>query len=445
MNSPITITYDEGNVHNSLSFSSSDPNLYAWCNPLTLYGEPRIEVHIGTRVLQFIIVERNGEDVNFSVEAISVSAKEDEFAEDITFTMDEPQMASVIAASLTNYCPVVWECGDWLVPKTFTFSGKPLDGIQQLASEIGAIVRCQDDGSLLVRKRRPVRPVNLPITPANVTYEDNTLLSLSHSEELASGYNAVDVYGFVDERALPELRIEEFSDGHSAVVGETVVVQIYWSGITPNVLSTFVTDGSIEVLDGGNFTTKTLKERVEFKEGKATVSSPIKEMLAHEWIGTAGGTITFEQNYKELELEDSTTDGFGIADVKYTTEYQRYRVYNHNVEMLIAAFFLNETNSIYASVRTADEPVYAPDVSAPLLTNTAAAVERGTAEIDNWKYRKSLLSIEVPYNDLAIDGNIAYIDDPHIQHIGNYHIKSASIVIDGPKRTNQLTVEQCLI
>ena len=444
--SPIVISYDESSVHNSLSFSSTDPDLYRLCDPMLMPGEIRIEAQVGTRMMQFIIVERPGEDINFFVEAISVSAKEDEFASDIDFTMTEPKLASAIAASLTEYCPVTWSAFDWVVPASFSFSGKPIDGILQLAGAIGAVVRCQDDGSLLVRRKRPVRPVDMPVTAAAVDYTDANLLTLSQNDEAASGYNAIEVFGSngiagdEDGVFLPGLQIEE----ESPVQGETVHVRVFWGTNTPAVDDAYVTAGSIEIADGGTFTEIEQTEIVEFTNGTGSVSLPVKAITSYSWIGTPAGVITETIGATDLIVPE--LPGFGIAEVKYTAEYQRYKLTGHDVEQLIAVFFIAAGTAVDVVISTSsDDPVYAPAITEELLTSDAAAVERGMAEIDAMKYRKSILSVSAPYLDAAIDGTLAHVNDPHISAIGNYHIKSSTIEIDGPKITNTLGLEQCLI
>ena len=441
--SPITITVSEANVHNMISFSSADPELFAWCDPLLMPDSVRIEAQIGARMMQFIIIARPGESIDFTVTGISVSDFEDGLADDISFSLTTPTLASEIVASLTNYCPVDWQAFDWIVPAGFSFSGKPLDGIQTLAAEIGAIVRCADDGSLIVRAKRPVRPVDMPFAAPAVSYDESTVIDLTPSEEEASGYNAVEVAGRQSETEAPMLEREETFDGHTPEPGETVRVRVYWGGMNPDVADTYVTAGEMALLDGGQMHVQAETDVfVEFKDGKGSVAYPISRLVSYEWEGYPASEITYNVNGKELFIPDP---GFAVAKIKYESQYQRYELTNHAVDMLIAVLFLNVTPSVYAAIRTEDDAKYGSAISAPLLTTNAAAVARGTAYIDENKYPKSNLAITAPYNDLALDGSVAWLHDSRIGSPGNHHIKTANIIIDGPMVTNALELEKCLI
>lgn len=441
-----SITFDETAVHNEITITSADPDLFRLADPDMLRGDARIEAQIGGRMIQFLLDTRSGEMTNFTLSGLSVSAKEDSpYAADMDFTLSAPALASEIAAGLTTYCPVDWDVVDWMVPSDFEFSGPPLDGVQALADAVGAVVRCQDDGSLLVRYPRPVRPVNMPTASADVDYSRSTLVSLSHSEEPASGYNAVVVTGRASDTFVPKLRLEEIFEGNTTrrpYQAETCFVRVYWAGHDADVSEAYTTDGSIEIIAGGALYTENVTETVEFTAGSASVSLPVHGIESLTWIGDDGGDVSYDVYSKDLTISDSR---FRIAEITYQTRYQRYRLTGHNVERLMAVLFLSFVPDVYVSVRTADAARYAEPIDAPLLTTDNAASIRGRVWIDANKYRRSQVQIEAPYNDNAIDGNLAYIDDAQIGHPGNYHIKSSRIIIDGPKITNVMEVEQCLI
>lgn len=437
------ILYDENTVHNSLNLTSADPQLFAWADPAIQPGEPRIEVHVGTRLMYFIILPDGltGEASDFKLTALSVSIREDsDFAENLEFTLPAPELASEIAAGLTEYCPIDWQAHDWIVPATFSFSGPPLDGIQRLAEAVGAVVRCQDDGSLLVRPRRPVRPVDMPSTPAAVDYDNDIVIALNHAMEAGSGCNAVEVLGAAGDTFIPILKLEEVEDG--PYIGQTVYVRVYWAGNPVRVSDTYATDGDISVIGNGVFYTQEEEETIEFLNGTASVNLPVDELMGVEWIGDSGGEISYTRDQSELVIADSA---FRVATVRYRTRYQRYQVSGHDVERLIAVLFLTPGNEVDVLIQTPEDPVWAAPITDELLTDAAAAVARGTAYIDANKYSKSTLTIEAPYVDAAVDGAVCHITDSEIQHPGNHHIVSSKISVDGPKVINILGVEKCLI
>ena len=431
-------TFNENNVHNSVTFSSMDADLFEWCDPDYLKGTVRLVAYIGTRTMYFVLDSRDGERIDFSVTAISPSVLFDRpYTEEIDYQLSVNTMASDIAFAL---CEADWEAPDWLVPHDFSFTGTPLDGLQQLASEIDAVVRCRDNGTLVVRKRRPIRPVEMPLCTYNVDYDRRTIIKLSSTTELASGYNAIEIIGRIYDVFLPKMELEELPDGRQLLIGDTATIRVFWEDKVPNVQSTYVTDGVIQLLGGGILYEDIIEERIEFKNGLCSVSYFIDELLGYEWIGDNQGTITYDGD--ELSIAD---EAFGVADIKYRIKFQRYTVSESNVPLLIAVLYMQFQPNIRVQVQTSDEPVYGPAITANLLTSEYIAVERAKAWIDANKYRKEFLSIEVPYDDDAIDGNIAYINDHNIHSQGNYHIIGSNIILSGPKTVNILELEQCIV
>jgi hypothetical protein len=134
-----------------------------------------------------------------------------------------------------------------------------------------------------------------------------------------------------------------------------------------------------------------------------------------------------------------------VATVKYRSTYQRYFLDNHFVERLIAVLFLQSAPGVWVRVLTDGDSVLGPAISAPMLSSDAAATERATAWIDANKYRKSIVSVSAPYQDAAVDGALAHVNDDYIGAPGNYHIVSSRIQIAGVGVNNVLELEKCLI
>lgn len=444
----MSITYDESNVHNEIIIESNDPDLFDSSDP---YGSPTIDVSVGTRSMSFLLETREGERSDFSLTGISLSVLEDvPYAEDMDFLLEDnlaegenAMKASEVATLLATNCTVEWSAFDWMVPKSFSFSGKPLDGIQQLASEIGAIVRCKDDGNLIVRRKNST-------ASATVDYSRSSLISLSHSEKKETGYNAVRVFGPLSDAFTPQMELEQIEeiDGttRSPYVGESCYVRVYWEGKATDITidGTYVTAGTIESCE---FATETLTEVVDFQNGAGSVSKPIYELLSYTWIGAAADGITYDQHTSDLfltvENEENESDLFRAAMVKYKTRFQRFFLDEHEVERLIAVLFLTTASEINVSVRSSGIAVYGPPIEASLLTSEAALVERGKAWLFD-QHRRSICEISAPYDDNAIDGNAAYINDAEIGETGEYRIVSSTIQVDGPKVTNRLGIEKCL-
>ena len=78
------------------------------------------------------------------------------------------------------------------------------------------------------------------------------------------------------------------------------------------------------------------------------------------------------------------------------------------------------------------------DIEAPLLTTQEAALARAMMELDSVRYLERRLTTKTPYDDRAIDGNIANLDDGRLSLNGNSLIVGARTVFDGPMVTQEL-------
>lgn len=443
----IEIAYDESNVHNEIRIECNDPDLFEYYDPSK---KPVLNVKIGSRTMKFLLEKREGERKAFELTGISLSVLEDApYVEDMDFILEDnlsenenSKKASSVASMLVSNCTVEWDVFDWMVPGDFSFSGKPLDGIQLLASEIGAVVRCKDDGNLIVRYKDKNNPTK-------IDYTRSSILSLSYSIEEETGYNAVRVFGPLSNANTPKMEIEEIKemDGSTRAPykGESCYIRVYWEGNLADIsiMDTYVTDGSIQSC---GFTSETVTEVVDFKDGTGNVSKPIHNLISYKTIGAAIENIKYTQYSTDLFLDfdnEDHTNLFRTAYVTYTTMFQRFLLQNHNVERLIAVLFLAAASEINITVRLSNDLVYGPPIEASYLTSEAALVERGKAWLYE-QYRKAVCDIDVPYDDNAIDGNIARINDAEIGENGDYRIKSSSILIEGPKVTNTLRIEKCL-
>jgi len=431
----LSITYAEDSVHNNISITSTDTNLFWVSNPEDLTGISRFEVHLNARVLYFLLETRSGEEKSFSLSGRSLSAREDSpFADDIDYTLETPTLASTLAADLLTVSSLSWECHDWVLPTDFEFYGPPIVGISKIAHAVGAVVRCEDDGTILVRKAFPVRPVDMQGSTPDVSYDrESSLLLLSYFDDTQQKYNAVEVEGYTENLDLPVAEVEE----SSPVQGEDVHVRLYWSGREPPSLpDTYVTDGVITDLSTEY---EDQEEIVTFQNGIATLSKPLYSFTSMDWEGDAGENLAYTQYSRELQIDDEADR---VGKIKYTTIFRRYRCSEHFVEVLLAMFEISTEPDISVLVQMCSGDKQAWTIQSDLLTSESAAVARGTAFLDMNAYDVKKLSIRVPYNDDAIDGNLAYILDKNIDCTGNFHIKSVTIGCSGPQVINELTVIQ---
>lgn len=439
--SNIAVSYSQDSVHNSIEVSSINPELFSQADPVVQAGTSRIELQVGSRVLYFLLEERTGDEQSFSMWGRSLSARQDSpYAADMDYTIETPSLASEVAQGLVS-CALDWQCDDWVLPITFGFSGPPIDGVLTIAQAIGAVVRSRDDGTLVVRAKYPVRPVDMQAAAATVNYDRSLLISIESSETKGTGYNAVEVLGKTTDINLPEMEIEGNAEGETSdrFQGNDVFIRAYWTDAIPKSIDTYVTAG---VMTDLGLKTETLEELLMFNQGTASLNHPLKSLDSVEWVGDPGGDVSYEKYSAGLTIENNA---YRVARVNYTTEYQRYRLSGHDVEALIAVLSIGADPdvSVLVKIGTGDRP--GESVSDALLSTDNIAVVRGTAELDAGIYDQKTITLSAPYDDNAIDGVLAYINDDLVSCTGNFHIRSANISFDGPKVMNEIEVIQCQV
>lgn len=434
------IEMDENSVHNQLTLTSISRELFLRADPYVRQGTARLEVHIGARVVYFLLEEREGNEIEFTLWGRSASARDDvPYIDTVDVANEIPKSAKETAEEMLSVNPIDWQVYDiygreldWVLPDTYEFSGDPLEGVQEIASSVGAVVRCKDDGTILVRNRYPVRPVNMPSSVADISFDRQTnLIALNYMEERGSGYNVVEVFGYAPDNLEPDMELEE----SGPIIGDDVHVRVYWEGSVPSVVQRLVTDGLI-VYQGVFTESKT--EIIQFKRGSGSSSKPIKTLDSFEWFGTDGGTPNTSTASKQITIDED----FAVGRFTYTTEYRRYRLHSHYVEVLLDVLIYSGAADSSVRVRMNDGSIFAPSISDGLLTSWVAALARGAAYLDEVRYTQKVLDIRVPYDELIRDGILIYVNDAEINCVGNYHVNSVRIFFTGPQIVCELTVTQ---
>jgi|GEM_PF-6432113 len=339
---------------------------------------------------------------------------------------------------------------DWVLPPETQIEGYPIAIIQAIAGEAGAVVRCDDDGHIVVRPKFPVRPVDLQAAVPVMRYNrQRHIIDISMKEEEGTANNTIEVNGWAEEAVLPQIEIEEKDDSESYDQGEDFYVRVYWNTEPPDEehIPDYVTDGTVDYM--GRYTEDVEDELVVFAQGKATTEYPIYSLNeAHvKWLGTVGPGVEWDEYSNELGLSGADEDELGtlyrVAEVTYTKQYDRYRIKNHNVEALIWALEVPAREQVSVTVTYEGGGQYEADgVEAPLLTTTDAAALRGTAELDDQSYDRKVVTLAVPYDAGVTDGVVVEISDDVLEVEGNFLVTRATIVFDGPSVLHELECVQ---
>ena len=444
-----SVDYSQNSTHNQVTLESCDEWLYHRSKP-DGSAASRITVQVGSRELYFLIEERSGDEQGFTITGRSLTAMEDDlYKEAETWRYDNPTLASSIAEDMAGGRPLDWLAVDWAVPGGFEFEGTGVQGIIKLAEEVGAVVRSNDAGEFVVRPKFPVRPVHLPAADPDVSFDrEESLLELSYTEKPGTGHNAITVYGYSPNTSAPDVEVEEPEDG-TRDVGDTAYVRVYWPAEPPEDqpkgTKRYLTDGKLT--DQPVQAEREIEEIIEFHDGTASASKPVQELLSFEWLGEEPDVVD-DTKYihvagsKEFSLkgvvEELIATQYKVARIKYKTRYWRYEVREASVDRVILALEIPKAfdTTVRAVIDDGDKEL--EDIEAPLLTTQEAALARAMMELDSVRYPENRLTIGTPYDNQAIDGNIAHLDDGRLSLYGNALIVGAKITFDGPMVTQEL-------
>jgi hypothetical protein len=429
----MAIRHDQAAVHNDITFTAMDHALWRRVDPDIGRATARLAVAIDGRTLTFMVEDRAGDNVRYTVSGRSLTAlDDDQYAAPQAYATLEARLASDVAASILSR-PVTWQAADWLLPDDFWFEGAPVAGVKKIAAAVGAVVRSTDTGDFIVRPAFPVRPHAIAAAAHAVNYDRYAnLLKISYTHGRANGYDAVQVNGHAITTDTPQIDVEETGP----VKGATVHLRVYWPGAIPAAVKALVTAGQVASL-GRVSGTET--ETVVFVSGRAELSRPPVAISKVTWRGANGGTISCTPGQPGVTI----TKSIAVGEITYTTAYQRYRCMGHFVPVLVAAIADTSTqlSSVYVKTGTGANPAPAA-LEDDLLTGSLACMTAGAHFIDTNKYDSKTVTIRAPYDAAAVDGALAYINEDEVDCVGNHHIMAVDIMADGPALLNTIEVIQ---
>jgi len=484
-----TLNHSRNNPHNEITVESMSDWLYQNADETEKKTQARFEVHVPgqngtTRFMQFLLEEKKSSDeFHFTLSGRSLSALEDKgFGNEITYSISEPTSAQAVAESILKFNALDWEIPDWVLPADFNFTGAPMDGLMKIAQAAGAIVRGGDDNTITICRRKKYRPIDLPGMPPEIFYDRSNVTGISSETIVGTGYTEVDVIGYSSDIDLPDLELETDPE---PMIGGAAYLRVFWAGKKPTgealeifeiepeedseeyegifvagpsePVSTFVTDGKIKDVGEYNiklgYTDPTIPsfKKYVFTEGVVNVEKPITDLKSVKLIGKPGVDCPWysemDKNVEWIKYGKTirlTNCQWAIAEIVYTSTYQRYLLYKHNVDILLAVFMIDR-GDIFVSVKMNEGGNVAPAITDSLLTNTAIAGYRGTNYLDNNRYDVKKRMLSVPYHPDCLDGNIAFINNQFLECTGNHYINSVTTVFNGPQVKQNIEALQCVV
>jgi len=478
----INLTQRESDVISHIEIEFKDTLSFNMCdvNQGTGIGTERIELRIGGDLsdpnkyttYKFLLEERSANESNhsFTVWGRQITALLAEpFSEPITQTF-ENRTSSSIAQELAGSISVNWTAYDNLNLE-YNLDGTPLAGIQRLAEVVNAIVRTDPDGSIVVRPRFPVRPMDLidGNCTINITLDRYlNIVSADYSEE-QSQYNTVEVQGgsnnddtnisivsykeynynipqeVVDAESKSDFQLDDIAylrvyHNNSIIYDPTNQFDDSSALIGYSLCTTFNSTNMIQ-LDNDELIED---EVVDIINGTGNLSKNPFTVNSWHWEGIPKfgdcqeNTVIVSFDEGNITVKDPNDNNVLIGKMKvtYTTRYDLFEITCDEEKEIIIAALTSEHLGVYLkitmdSVSDPSEEKPAPKIDDDLITNETTALMRGQSILDDTYYKKLKHTIQIPfYLDIGLfDGNVVRMEDDFWNIIGNAIIRSADISI----------------
>ena len=238
------------------------------------------------------------------------------FAATIRFYQAEAVMAHAAVEALIG--AVDWQLPDWRIPagRLLMEGVTPLAAARSLVASIGGIVESQPYGTVICRRRHPVRiPEYGQATVAHALFDGDVLASRAQIAP-ARGFNRVTLANEESASTASSDRIEYVVDPENANQG---TLRVYLALARP-VLLTHTGHPQTVIAALGNVTRQE-HEVVEFIEGRASTRYPVTALERADWQHADLGTVKAEA----MSLV-STVPGYSLLDLVYTTTSLDWRV-----------------------------------------------------------------------------------------------------------------------
>lgn len=400
----------------------ADEGQYAWTCSLeladaahySLFNEgDDFSVNLGGEVYQFVVdtkqFSRGGQvDLSATVSGISPSARYSDTM-GVPLTKTWPAVtARAVADELFGVGAVQWGILNWLIPDgVLAVSDQSKIGVLQLiAQAAGGVVETDPDGTVRVRYLYPVSVRKFKTAVADQQYEE-AQHSFSSSER-TTDTKVVNKLRVMDGAFSSQSDGMEFRQSEENPVEATVkVVPSPWR---ETLFVTHTSKPEVSVTPEGT-ATEELEETVEVIEGKGSVSKPIHQVLAVEWLYANLGSVQSSPDKSEFT---TTVPGESLVRITYTTRFLSFKAVAFP-EAEVQFLAKEEEGSAGAGVdvvvqRNAGN-VQGEDVVDPLITSTAVALARGRNELDEQAHGMLELDVVTLYRTGVRCGQLARFVD----------------------------------
>lgn len=327
-----TVTVEDAEV-------SIEEGQFAWTCQITLNDAAHYALFtngdsftltIGGEVYSFLVdskslsrgIDDNGApQIRASIAGISPSVLfSDPYAEKVTKTWDTATLAIDVVNEVLLGESIDWRILNWSIPafRLGVESQSPIDIIKLIVSAPGALLETEPDGSMYVRYTYPKSIQEYAFLTPDQEYSDiDHNFSLDENSQSKKIFNKLRVLDIADDAKKD--RVEFVQDELNTSIGKLKVFTSPWrqtvtveSTSLPIVSSVFV---GVETED--------LEETVEVLDGKGSVSHPIYQVDALEWLYVDLTGVVFEVDSSEFTTTHATNKE-SLLKISYKTRYLRF-------------------------------------------------------------------------------------------------------------------------
>lgn len=321
LNAEVAIKEEDFVWRTSLSMKSiSDYHLFI--------QDAAFTVTIDTDVYHFVVEERSinrqsGVNIIFTIVGLSPAIKfKIPRADPIDFELTTSAMASDVVESILGE-PVTWNVLDWMIPayRVSATDISPIKLVKQITGVIGAMPESLLDGSLQIRYKWKEDTDKYALAVLDQTYTD--VQDNVSATEKTQPFDLFNKFRIREGSDVFSDRIEYFNNDDVDDNDLAGLLRAYpdpWR-LTVQVIQT---NNPPLTLNAQGVVQRVEEQLVEFKEGKGTVSYPIVSVDSIVWKSYNLGILVNDNHGTELTAPTTVADGYGLAEITYTTEAITY-------------------------------------------------------------------------------------------------------------------------
>ena len=219
--------------------------------------------------------------------------------------------------------PVNWQLINWNISANRIIFSKTskLNAVKNIIKSVGGFLQSEKDGTITIRPYFSKNTHEYDLFPVDhVFYDHDSIFEMDEGYEFREGFN---LFRIREGEALFGDVLEFELNEDSNIEG---ILYLYPSPWREN-LTVTTTDSNINpILIFENIEEKLHTEKIEFVGGESTVKYPVFSIQSVNWLSDNLGGIVFQQNSKVLSTSQNINEGYGLAEIEYSTRYLKFSV-----------------------------------------------------------------------------------------------------------------------